>query len=235
METTTPISPDKTCIVVKGTGIKKKFIKGNIETDVLKGIDLEVARGEFLAIMGESGSGKSTLLYILAGIDKPTEGNIIIDGTDIAVASDAVLAGMRRNRISFVYQYDNLIPNLTAYENIVLPLMLDGKKEPEYAVSVKGLADYLGISDKLNNYPAQLSGGEQQRVTLARALVTDPKVVFLDEPTGSLDHKRGTAVMDLLKDINATKNVTFVMVTHSPAHAQYATRRIKIEDGVIKR
>lgn len=235
MKTITPVSSDNMRIVVRGTNIKKKFVNGTLETDVLKGINLEVKEGEFLAIVGESGCGKSTLLYILAGIDKPTEGTVEIDGTDIVAASDAALAGMRRNRMSFVYQYDNLVPNLTAYENIVLPLMLDKKKKSDYENSVKKLAAYLGVANRLNNYPSQLSGGEQQRVALARALVTNPKVIFLDEPTGSLDRKRGTAVMELLKNINATKNITLVMVTHSLAHAQYATRRIKIEDGVIKK
>lgn len=234
METLTETARNDARIVVKGTGIKKKFVNGNVETDVLKGIDLEVAEGEFLAIVGESGSGKSTLLYILAGIDKPTDGKVEIDGVDLSTVSDETLAEMRRRKISFVYQYDNLVPNLTAYENIVLPLMLDKKKESEYKDEVKSLADYLGITERLDNYPSQLSGGEQQRVALARALATSPEVVFLDEPTGSLDRERGTGVMELLKDVNATRKVALVMVTHSVAHSQYATRKVEIEDGLIK-
>lgn len=221
-------------IVVKGSGIKKKFVNGNIETNVLNGIDIEVAEGEFLAIVGESGSGKSTLLYLLAGIDKPTEGTVEIDGVNLATVSDDVLASMRRRKIAFVYQYDNLVPNLTAYENIVLPLMLDKKKESEYSAAVKDIADYLGISDRLGNYPSQLSGGEQQRVAIARALAPNPEVVFLDEPTGSLDRERGNGVMKLLKDINETRKVALVMVTHSESHSQYATRKVRIEDGLIK-
>lgn len=221
-------------IVVKGGGIKKKFVNDGVETDVLKGIEIEVAEGEFLAIVGESGSGKSTLLYLLAGIDKPTDGTVEIDGVNLADVSDDVLASMRRRKISFVYQYDNLVPNLTAYENIVLPLMLDKQKESEYAGRVKDLAEYLGITSRLGNYPSQLSGGEQQRVAIARALATNPEVIFLDEPTGSLDRERGRGVMELLKDINATKKVALVMVTHSESHSKYATRIVRIEDGLIK-
>lgn len=228
------LNNDNPRVVVKGCGIKKKFVNAGVETDVLKGIDIEVLSGEFLAIVGESGSGKSTLLYLLAGIDKPTDGTVEIDGVDLSSVGDDVLASMRRRKISFVYQYDNLVPNLTAYENIVLPLMLDKQKESDYAERVKELAEYLGITSRLGGYPAQLSGGEQQRVAIARALVTNPEVIFLDEPTGSLDRERGTGVMELLEDVNKTRGVALVMVTHSESHSKYATRIVRIEDGRIQ-
>lgn len=221
-------------IVIKATDITKSFTTGSIVTEVLRGVSLTVEEGEFVAILGESGSGKSTLLYTLAGIDSPTSGEVELVGRRLSDISDADLAAIRRREVSFVYQYDNLVPNLTAYENIVLPLMLDKKKDVDYKDSVAEICSFLGISDRLKNYPKELSGGEQQRVALARALVTSPKVIFLDEPTGSLDKERGTQVMELLREINEKKNVALVMVTHSPAHAAYATRQVEIEDGKIK-
>lgn len=221
-------------IVLDAKNIKKTFVQGELETCVLKGVDFTLDEGEFVAIVGESGSGKSTLLYILAGIDKPSEGSVELLGQNIAQISDEELAKMRRRDFSFVYQFDNLVPNLTVYENVTLPLMLDKKKEGEYKQKVEEILQYLGIFDKIKSYPRQLSGGEQQRVAIARALVTDPKVIFLDEPTGSLDKERGRQVMDLLKDINQNRGVALVMVTHSIQHASYATRIVEMEDGVLK-
>lgn len=219
--------------ILVAKGIKKTFLSGEVETSVLKGVDFSLDEGEFVAIVGESGSGKSTLLYILAGIDKPTEGSVCLLGQDIASIDDESLAKMRRREFSFVYQFDNLVPNLTVYENIILPLMLDGQKPAQYKDGVDGIIEYLGLSHRKNNFPRQLSGGEQQRVAIARALVTEPKVIFLDEPTGSLDKERGRQVMELLKDINQNRKVALVMVTHSQAHAEYATRIVRMEDGVL--
>lgn len=218
-------------LVLKAENIKKSFTVGEVVTDVLKGIDFELCEGEFVAIVGESGSGKSTLLYILAGIDKPSEGSVTLLGRDIANISDEDIAAMRRRDFSFVYQFDNLVPNLTVYENVTLPLMLDKRKEKNYKAHVDEILAYLGLADRKDSYPRQLSGGEQQRTAIARALVTDPKVIFLDEPTGSLDKERGRQVMELLKDINSTRKVALVMVTHSEAHAQYASRIVRVEDG----
>lgn len=220
--------------VLKAEGITKEFVNGDIKTEVLKGVSLEVLDGEFVAVVGESGSGKSTLLYILAGIDKPTGGNVELLGRDLGKVSDDEIAAMRRRDFSFVYQYDNLVPNLTAYENITLPLMLDKKKESEYKDKVAEVCEYLGVDKRLQNLPRELSGGEQQRVALARALVTEPKIIFLDEPTGSLDKERGIQVMELLKDINSTRGVALVMVTHSQSHSAYASSIIRIEDGKVK-
>ena len=173
--------------VLKAENIKKTFKTGEVETQVLKGVDFCLDEGEFVAIVGESGSGKSTLLYILAGIDKATEGKVELLGNDLSSISDEQLAKMRRNDFSFVYQFDNLVPNLTVYENVTLPLVLDKRKESEYKERAEEILEYLGIADRQKAYPRQLSGGEQQRVAIARALITDPKVIFLDEPTGSLD------------------------------------------------
>lgn len=219
--------------VLKARGVKKTYRVGEVETEVLKGISLTVDEGEFVAVVGESGSGKSTLLYILAGIDTPTEGEVELLGRNLSSVSDGELAAMRRREVSFVYQFDNLVPHLSAYENIILPLRLDKKKEKECAAAVDDVCRFLGIESRLSNLPRQLSGGEQQRVALARALATDPKIIFLDEPTGSLDRERGHQVMELLARINRERGVALVMVTHSAAHAAYASRTIGIEDGLI--
>ena len=219
--------------VVKAQAITKTF-DSSTSLEVLKGIDIEVYEGEFVAILGESGSGKSTLLYILAGIDTPTSGTVQLAGNDLASIKDDDLASLRRRDVAFVYQYDNLVPHLTAYENITLPLLLDKEKEGEFKERILALCDELGIGDRLDNLPSQLSGGEQQRVAIARALAIEPKVIFLDEPTGSLDSERGRQVMEILKDINQKHGVALIMVTHSPAHAEYASRKIEIEDGQVK-
>lgn len=221
-------------MVLEAKGIKKEFVNGEVKTPVLKGIDLSVEDGEFVAIVGESGSGKSTLLYILAGIEKPSEGSVVLLGKNLSDIDDKTLAEMRRKEFSFVYQFDNLVGTLTVYENIVLPLVLDKKKESEYKSHAEDVAEYLGIKDCLKKFPAQLSGGEQQRVAIARALVTNPKVIFLDEPTGSLDKERGRQVMELLKTINEEKGVALVMITHSQLHAEYARRIVRMEDGLLK-
>ena len=219
--------------VLKAHQITKIFNSAT-DTEVLKGIYFEVMEGEFVAILGESGSGKSTLLYILAGIDKPTSGEVELTGKNLAEIKDDEMALLRRKDVAFVYQYDNLVPHLTAYENITLPLLLDKQKEADFKDRILSLAEELGISGRLGNYPNELSGGEQQRVAIARALAIEPKVIFLDEPTGSLDSERGRQVMEILKDINEKRGVALIMVTHSPTHAGYASRKIEIEDGRIK-
>lgn len=219
--------------VLKARQITKIFNSAT-DTEVLKGIDFEVMEGEFVAILGESGSGKSTLLYILAGIDNPTSGEVELTGKNLAEIKDDEMASLRRKDVAFVYQYDNLVPHLTAYENITLPLLLDKQKEADFKDRILSLAEELGISGRMGNYPNELSGGEQQRVAIARALAIEPKVIFLDEPTGSLDSGRGRQVMEILKDINEKRGVALIMVTHSPTHAEYASRKIEIEDGRIK-
>lgn len=219
--------------VLTAQNVKKSFLSGDVQTQVLRGVDFCVDEGEFVAILGESGSGKSTLLYILAGIDKPDEGDVKLLGESLLTLSDERLAAMRRRDFSFVYQFDNLVPNLTVYENVSLPLLLDGKKEGEIKDKLLEILEYLGLGERLSSYPRQLSGGEQQRCAIARALATSPKVIFLDEPTGSLDKERGRQVMELLSDINKRTNVALIMVTHSEAHAAYADRIVRMEDGKI--
>lgn len=218
--------------ILNARQIKKTFDTPVI-TEVLKGVDFTIDEGEFVAILGESGSGKSTLLYCLAGIESPTSGTIEIEGKDINKLADENLAKLRRTYFSFVYQYNNLVPNLNAYENIVLPLALDGKKEKDYKEKTQEIMSYLNIQDKAKNFPKELSGGEQQRVAIARALIVNPKLVFLDEPTGSLDSERGEQVMSLLRKINEELGVALVMVTHSTSHAEYASRIVKLKDGSI--
>jgi putative ABC transport system ATP-binding protein len=226
--------------ILQAKKIKKTFTEGR-ETEVLKGISLDIEEGEFVAVLGESGSGKSTLLYCLAGIEKPSSGEVLFferaEGNEkshsLAHIKDEELARLRRTEFSFVYQYDNLVPFLTAYENITLPLVLGKVKEKDYKDKAKELARYLGIEDRLQNLPKQLSGGEQQRVAVARALMTNPKLIFLDEPTGSLDKQRGIDVMELLKKINEELKVALLMVTHSGTHSKYASRIINIQDGLI--
>jgi len=217
--------------ILKANNIKKSFKIGENDTDILKGISFSLDEGDFVSIVGESGSGKSTFLYIIAGIDKPSEGSVEINGKDIVKLSDEEMASLRRNYFSFVYQFDNLVPNLTVLENITLPMVLEKKKKDEYIDKANSLMEYLGIKDRKDSLPSQLSGGEQQRVAIARALVIEPKIIFLDEPTGSLDKERGTQVMELLKDINSKYKVALVMVTHSPVHAEYASKIVRMEDG----
>jgi putative ABC transport system ATP-binding protein len=229
--------------ILKAVGLKKTFHTADRDTEVLKGIDITVREGDFTAVVGESGSGKSTLLYCLAGIETLSAGEVhiaeheggkLLKRHNLAHTSDKDMAALRRHTVSFVYQYDNLVPYLTAYENITLPLMLDKKSEKDYKERVRTVCGYLGIQDRMKNLPKQLSGGEHQRVAIARALVTNPKLIFLDEPTGSLDRERGIGVMEMLKKINAEMGVALLMVTHSAHHSSYAGNIIRIEDGRIK-
>ncbi len=221
-------------VVVKAENVKKSFQMGDVTVDVLKGVDFEMNEGEFVAIVGESGSGKSTFLYILAGIESASEGSVELLGQRLDAIDDEKLASMRRRDFAFVYQFDNLVPNLTVWENVTLPLVLDKQKQASFKDRVDEILNYLGLAERKNNLPKQLSGGEQQRVAIARALVIEPKIIFLDEPTGSLDKERGKQVMELLKDINLTRGVSLVMVTHSTTHASYATRIVRMEDGLLQ-
>lgn len=221
-------------VILSASNLKKTYF-GDVETPVIRGIDIEFYKGEFAAILGESGSGKSTLLYLLSGIETPTEGSVTLLGKELGKISDEEIAALRRHGFSFVYQFDNLIGNLTAEENIFLPLRLDKQDVKEYRQTFEELIEYLQIKDCIKRYPKHLSGGEQQRVALCRALITNPELIFLDEPTGSLDAKMGTQVMELLKDINKTRSVALIMVTHSAAHAEYASRKIMIKDGLVEK
>jgi putative ABC transport system ATP-binding protein len=199
----------------------------------VSGIQLEIQQGEFVAVMGPSGSGKSTLLHLLGGLDHPTKGQIVLRGKEVSGQSDREATLIRRRNVGFVFQFFNLLPTLSAEENILLPLIIDGKKPRDYKDRLDDLLRLVGLLDRRNHRPDQLSGGEQQRVALARALVTEPAILLADEPTGNLDTKTGTAMMRLLRDSSKELEQTVVMVTHDPKAAAYADRVIFLRDGRI--
>ena len=220
-------------IAVEGRHIIKNFRVGNTATEVLKDISLQVMQGEFVSIMGPSGSGKSTLLYILGGLRAPTSGHVLLNGTDISRFGDEKMSCIRRQKIGFVFQFYNLIPNLNVEENIMLPLLLDGKKVGGYKKQLEQILEIVGLSDRRRHTPRELSGGQQQRVAIARALIGNPEILFADEPTGNLDSKTGAAIMALLREINRTSGQTIIMVTHSPEAAKSSGRMINVQDGII--
>ena len=205
------------------------------ENRVLDDVSLEIERGNFVSIVGASGSGKSTLLTILGGIDKPTEGKVFLDGVEISGMSEKELAILRRTKLGFVFQFFNLAPYLTAEENVLLPITLRGKVKEEDKKRATELMEYLGISGLKNKLPGKMSGGEQQRVAIARGLIINPEVILLDEPTGNLDSKNSEEIMNLLKKINEEFNTTIVQVTHSDVNANYGNVLITIKDGKIIR
>lgn len=221
-------------IAVEGKHIVKDFRLGNTTTKVLKDVSLQVGQGEFVSIMGPSGSGKSTLLYILGGLDAPTGGSVRLNGTDISHLEDERMSRIRRQNIGFVFQFYNLIPNLNVEENIMLPLLLDGKKMRNYRKQLNQILEVVGLSDRRGHTPRELSGGQQQRVAIARALVGNPEILFADEPTGNLDSNTGAEIMHLLRDINRESGQTIIMVTHSPEAAKSSSRVITVRDGVIE-
>ncbi|MDE3197469.1 MAG: ABC transporter ATP-binding protein [Acidobacteriota bacterium] len=200
--------------------------------EILRGIDLSIPKGQFAAIMGPSGSGKSTLLGLLAGLDNATSGQILLDGEDITGLSEDRMAEVRGRKIGFVFQSFQLIPTLTAEENVLLPAELAGAGA-EAAKRARDLLTRVGLADRLDHYPIQLSGGEQQRVALARAFITKPPILYADEPTGNLDGKTGQQVLDLLLELNRVEGATLVLVTHDPALAAHADRVITLRDGLV--
>ena len=220
-------------IAVEGKHIIKNFQIGSTTTKVLRDISLQVMRGEFVSIMGPSGSGKSTLLYILGGLDAPTKGQVLLNGTDISRFGDEKMSCIRRQKIGFVFQFYNLIPNLNVEENIMLPLLLDGKKMGSYKKQLHQILEIVGLSERRKHTPRELSGGQQQRVAIARALIANPEILFADEPTGNLDSETGAEIMNLLCEINQTIGQTIIMVTHSPEAAKSSGRVITVQDGVI--
>jgi putative ABC transport system ATP-binding protein len=217
--------------VVAARTITRRYGEGDTAVDALKGVDLDVARGKLTTVMGPSGSGKSTLMHILAGLDKPTTGTVAIDGTEITTLSDTDLTKLRRTHIGFVFQFFNLLPMLTAEENITLPLTIAGGKIDR--AWVNQLLEKLGLEDRRKHRPSELSGGQQQRVAIARALVSKPSVVFADEPTGNLDSKTGGEILELLRDAVASTGQTTVMVTHDARAASIADRILFLADGNI--
>lgn len=217
--------------ILQATGLKKIYGSGDNAVHALDGVDLSVEKGEFVAIVGTSGSGKSTLLHMLGGLDRPTEGTVTVDGQEIFALKEEALTIFRRRKIGFVFQAFNLVPVLNVYENIVLPIELDGGKINKAFVGQ--IVQTLGLEKKLDALPSQLSGGQQQRVAIARALAAAPAIILADEPTGNLDSKTSQDVLSLLKVTSRKFAQTIVMITHNEEIAQLADRIIRIEDGRI--
>lgn len=212
--------------------VSKIYRQGDREVAALQAVDLTLEEGSFVAVMGASGSGKSTLLHLMSGLSRPSSGSIFIDGQDLQKLSDHKLTHFRRSRIGLVFQAFNLIPSLTAYDNILFPLYAAGRKQPDESV-VKDLASQLGIEDRLSHRPDSLSGGEQQRVAIARSLITNPAIVFADEPTGSLDSVTGQAICKLLRRLCDRQRRTIVIVTHEPSVAVWSDEIVVLKDGRI--
>ncbi len=217
--------------VVTATELRRRYGEGDTAVDALRGIDVGIAQGELTAVMGPSGSGKSTLMHLLAGLDRPTAGTVTIDGTEITGLKDAELTRLRRSQVGFVFQFFNLLPMLNVEENVLLPLAIAGEK-PDKAW-VEELMSRVGLGERRGHRPAELSGGQQQRVAVARALVSRPAVVFADEPTGNLDSRTGTEILDLLDEAVAEFGQTLVMVTHDVRAATIADRILYLADGRI--
>jgi putative ABC transport system ATP-binding protein len=224
----TPLTP-----MISVEGLRKSIRNGSRTVDILKGLDFTIPRGQFAAIMGSSGSGKSTLLGLMAGLDTPSEGNVFLNGTAISYLAEDKLAQVRGKTIGFVFQSYQLIPTLTALENVLLPHELNADAKESGLSRARDLLSSVGLGDRMDHYPVQLSGGEQQRVALARAFILRPPIVLADEPTGNLDTTNGAHVLELLLNLNRAEGTTLVLVTHDPVLATYANRRITLRDGLI--
>jgi putative ABC transport system ATP-binding protein len=220
-------------VVMEAVGLEKEYPQGDSVLRVLKGIDLKIVEGEFMAIMGPSGSGKSTLLNMLGALDKPTAGKIIVHGTDLATLNDNELADLRNKEIGFVFQFFNLIPRMNALSNVALPIAIAGVPSGERRERAGKLLELVGLGERMDHKPSELSGGEQQRVAIARALVNEPSVLLCDEVTGNLDSKTGFEVMELLLSLNKEQGKTFILITHDPNVAQMAQRLVQLQDGII--
>jgi putative ABC transport system ATP-binding protein len=220
--------------VLEVQGVKKNYQMGKILVHALRGLNFDVKDGEFLTIFGPSGSGKSTLLHLMGGLDRPDEGQILIDGINILQLSDSKLANVRLTKIGFVFQFFNLLPRLTALRNVELPLLIAGLPEKEVSDRAQQIIKLVGLQAREKHRPSELSGGEQQRVAIARALVNNPKIILADEPTGNLDTKTGLEIVQLMKKLNEEKNQTFIVVTHDPHIAEAADHIIHLKDGLIE-
>lgn len=217
--------------ILKIENLKKMYGKGENLVNAVDDVSFSIERGEFIAVVGPSGSGKSTLLHLIGGVDRPNDGKIYIEGTDISNYNSKELALFRRRKVGIVYQFYNLIPNLTVKHNIELPLTLDGRRVNENLFD--DIVNKLGISKKLNNFPSELSGGQNQRVAIARSLIYEPSLLLLDEPTGNLDRKNSNEIIEILKYFNHTSNQTIILVTHDESVALESDRIITIVDGKI--
>jgi putative ABC transport system ATP-binding protein len=219
--------------VLKARDLRKRYQLGEYIVEALAGVNFSVEKGEFVAIMGPSGSGKSTLLHLLGGLDTPSEGEVTLANHQLSQLSEHQATLARRHNVGFVFQFFNLLPTLTAEENVLLPVIIDGKNPGQYEERLKNLLELVGLFDRRTHRPDQLSGGEQQRVAIARALVTEPAILLADEPTGNLDTKTGTAIMELLQRSCRELNQTVIVVTHDPRAAAYAQRVIFLQDGQV--
>jgi putative ABC transport system ATP-binding protein len=220
--------------MIRCRDVRKVYQQGESQIIALAGVSLEIAKGSFAAIMGPSGSGKSTLLHLIGGLDRPTGGELLVDGRLIGQMADDEVTLFRRLKIGFVFQFFNLLPTLTALENVTLPFILDGRAKTDADLRAALLLARVGLEKRKNHLPEELSGGEIQRVAIARALAFDPPILLADEPTGNLDSKNGDAILHLLKQINEEAGCTVVMVTHSEEAASYADRKIYLHDGRVE-
>jgi putative ABC transport system ATP-binding protein len=219
--------------LVKVTDVHKHFTRGSERIDVLKGVNLDIPKGDFLALMGPSGSGKTTLLNLIGGLDAPTGGSVEVDGVPVSNLTGSQLSKWRSQNIGFVFQLYNLLPVLTAEKNVELPLLLTKLSKAERKKRAGIALKVVGLSERAKHYPRQLSGGQEQRVGIARAIVTDPTLLLCDEPTGDLDRKAGDEILDLLQSLNRDQGKTIVMVTHDPRAAERARRTLHLEKGVL--
>lgn len=211
----------------------KNYSYGVNEVKILKNINLSIEKGKFASIMGPSGSGKSTLLYLLGGLDNISSGDIKILGNSIVNMKDDKMSILRRRTLGFVFQFYNLLPDISIYENVLMPIILDKKKTKDYKEKAEELLEIVGLKDKMNYTPRELSGGQQQRVAIARSLINDPEIILADEPIGNLDSKTGIEILELLKKINEEKKKTIVMVTHSIESTEYSNMKINLKDGEV--
>jgi len=219
--------------ILEAKALRKIFHLGEHSVNALAGVDFVVEKGEFVALMGRSGSGKSTLLHLIGGLDRPTDGEVTLAGMQLSLLNDDKVTLVRRRNIGFIFQFFNLLPTLSTEENIALPLTIDGKDYNKYQTQIETLLKHVGLEDRRRHKPDQLSGGEQQRVAIARALVTQPSIVLADEPTGNLDSKNSTAIMELLRRSCDELDQTIIIVTHDPRAAAYADRAVFLRDGKI--
>jgi len=221
-------------MLLQAKDLRKNFTRGSSVVEALRGVDLTIAKGEFVSIMGPSGSGKSTLLHLIGGLDLPTGGEVLIDEEPIQKLSDDALSAFRRRKLGFIFQFFNLLPTLSALENVALPRLLDGASIAEVEPKARALLTQMGLGSRVGHRPDQLSGGEMQRVAIARALVSDPLLILADEPTGNLDSKSGEAVLRLLAEMARERGHTILMVTHDANAASFGTRLVRLRDGVIE-
>ena len=221
-------------MLLECTGLKKVFSRGEEPVEALRGVSLSLDRGEFASIMGPSGSGKSTLLHLIGGLDRPSEGSVKIDGQSIEKFTDSDLSVFRRRKLGFIFQFFNLLPTLSALENVALPMLLDGFSMAEIEPRATELLGQIGMKHRISHLPDQLSGGEMQRVAIARALISNPLLILADEPTGNLDSKTGATVLQILSELTQDNKNTVLMVTHDPKAASVGRRIITLRDGKLE-